>query len=154
MRGVDYKDMTIGLLRMGLCIGFCIFVWKACLPSGSLFSKKCVFAEDVVREYRHVNKANGITEKEAGLIAQYEFVQRDVKNYFLKILNKIKSPDENTWLVTFQSYADGPERGQALDVCVDKQTGEITCWNKRPLIVKQSEAEGFGPIGVRRIEAE
>ena len=115
---------------------------------------QCVFPEDVLREYQYVNKADGVTEKEAGLIAQYEFIQRDVKNYFLKIFNAIKSPDENTWLVTFQSYADGPESGQALDVCVDRRTGEITCWNKRPLIIKKGKIENYGIIATQRIEAE
>ena len=114
----------------------------------------CVFPEDVLREYKNVNKADGVTEKEAGLIAQYEFIQRGVKNYFLKILNKIKSKDKDTWLVTFQSYADGPESGQALDVCVDKRTGEITCWNKRPLIIKKGPIESHGAIVTQRIEAE
>ena len=114
----------------------------------------CVFSEDVLREYKNVNKADGVNEKEAGLIAQYEFIQRGVKNYFLKILNKIKSKDKDTWLVTFQSYADGAESGQALDVCVDKRTGEITCWNKRPLIIKEGKIESYGGIVTQRIEAE
>jgi len=108
----------------------------------------------VLRAYKKVNKANGVSEKEAGLIAQYEFIQRGVKNYFLKILNKIKSRDENTWLVTFQAYADGPESGQALDVCVDKRTGTITCWNKRPLIIKAGKIENYGVIVTQRREAE
>lgn len=120
----------------------------------SCSSSQCIFPEDVLREYKYVNKANGVTEKEAGTIAQYEFIQRGVQNYFLKILNKIKSKDKDTWFVTFQSYADGPESGQALDVCVDKRTGEITCWNKRPLIIKKGPIESHGGIVTRRIEAE
>lgn len=118
------------------------------------YSSQCVFPRDVLRAYKQVNKKNGVSEKEAGLIAQYEFIQRGVKNYFLKILNKIKSKDENTWVVTFQAYADGPERGQALDVCVDKRTGEITCWNKRPLIIKEGKIESYGGIAIRRIGGE
>ena len=120
----------------------------------SCSSSSCVFPEDVFREYKNVNKADGVTEKEAGLIAQYEFIQRDVKNYFLKILNKIKSRDSDTWIVTFQAYADGPESGQALDVCVDKRIGEITCWNKRPLIIKKGKIESHGFIVTQRMEAE
>lgn len=120
----------------------------------SCSNSRCVFPKDVLREYKNVNKTDGVNEKEAGLIAQYEFIKRGVKNYFLKILNKIKSKDKNTWLVTFQSYADGPESGQALDVCVDKRTGEITCWNKRPLIIKEGKIESHGAIVTQRIEAE
>lgn len=121
--------------------------------SFSYFSE-CIYPEDVLREYKNVNKADGVNEKEAYLIAQYEFLQRGVKNYFLKILNKIKLKDQDTWLVTFQAYADGPENGQALDVCVDKRTGEITCWNKRPLIIKEGKIESHGAIVAQRIEAE
>jgi len=120
----------------------------------SCSNSQCVFPEDVLREYKYVNKADGVTEKEAGLIAQYEFIQRGVKNYFLKILNKIKSKDKDTWFVTFQSYADRAESGQALDVCVDKRTGEITCWNKRPLVIKEGKTESGGGIVRRRIIAE
>ncbi len=115
---------------------------------------QCVFPEDVLRKYKNVNKADGVTAKEAGLIAQYEFIKRNVDNYFLKIMNKIKSKDEDTWLVTFQSYADGPESGQALDVGIDKRTGEITSWNKRPLIITKGKIKSFGPIVTQRIEAE
>ncbi|OGX18430.1 MAG: hypothetical protein A3K83_03245 [Omnitrophica WOR_2 bacterium RBG_13_44_8b] len=104
----------------------------------SVFSQ-CIYPEEVLREYPKINRDNNINEKEAGIIAQYEFIQRDVKNYFLKILNEIKSKDKDTWLVTFQAYADGPEKGQALDVCVDKKMGEITCWEKRPLVIKEGK---------------
>jgi hypothetical protein len=114
----------------------------------------CVYPEDVRREYVHVNKADGVNEKEAGLIAQMEFLNKDVDNFFLKLLNKIKVRDDNTWLVTFQAYQDGPESGQALDVCVDKTTGEITCWNKRPLVIKQTPIFQFGSFGMERTEAE
>ncbi|MDD5194848.1 MAG: hypothetical protein PHQ96_04120 [Candidatus Omnitrophica bacterium] len=120
----------------------------------SCSSSQCIFPEDVLREYKYVNKADGVTEKEAALIAQYEFIQRDVKNYFLKILNKIKSKDNDTWLVTFQAYADGAESGQALDVCVNKRTGEITCWNKRPLVVKEGKIENHGLFVTQKVEAE
>ena len=114
----------------------------------------CVYPEDVRRDYVHVNKADGVNEKEAGLIAQMEFLKRDVNNFFLKILNKIKVKDEHTWLVTFQAYHDGPESGQALDVCVDKVTGEITCWHKRPLVIKQGKQIGFGLFSVQETSAE
>lgn len=121
----------------------------------SCSKSQCIFPEDVLREYKYVNKTDGVTEKEAGLIAQHEFIQRGVKNYFLKILNKVKSKDKNTWLVTFQSYGDGQESGQALDVCVDKRTGKITSWNKRPLIIKEGPIESHGGgIVTRRITAE
>ncbi len=122
---------------------------SACSPNS-----QCIFPEDVMREYKYVNKADGVTKNEAGLIAQYEFMRRDVKNYFLKILNEVKSSDKDTWVVTFQSYADGPESGQALDVCVDKRTGEITCWRKRPLIIKEGKVQNFGIFATQRIEAE
>lgn len=137
---------------MNIKQGMIVFFFAVFLTSCS--SKQCVFPEDVLREYKYVNKADGVTKNEAGLIAQYEFIRRDVKNYFLKILNDIKSPDKDTWLVTFQSYADGPESGQALDVCVDKRTGEITCWNKRPLIIKEGKIENYGIIATQRIKAE
>lgn len=132
----------------GIAIVMLTALLSSCCKSG------CVFSEDVLRDYKHVNKADGVTKKEAGLIAQYEFVQRNVNNYFLKILNEIKSRDESTWLVTFQSYADGPESGQALDVCVDKKTGDITCWNKRPLVIKTGKVKNFGIIATQKIEAE
>ena len=129
-------------------------VFVVLLSACSSGDNRCVFPEDVIREYKYVDKADGVTKKEAGLIAQYEFIQRGVKNYFLKILNEIKSSDENTWIVTFQSYGDGPESGQALDVCVDKRTGEITCWRKRPLVMKEGKVQNFGIFATQRIEAE
>lgn len=141
--------------KLAIVTTFSALFLALCLFVSGCSSSQCVFPEDVLREYKNINKVNGVNEKEAGLIAQYEFIQRGVKNYFLKILNKIKSKDENTWLVTFQSYADGPEAGQALDICVDKRTGEITCWNKRPLVIKEGPIESRGGgIVTRRIEAE
>lgn len=137
---------------MNIKQGMIVFFFAVFLAACS--SNQCVFKEDVLREYKYVNKADGVTKNEAGLIAQYEFIRRDVKNYFLKILNDIKSSDKDTWLVTFQSYADGPESSQALDVCIDKRTGEITCWNKRPLIIKEGKIESYGIIATRRIKAE
>jgi hypothetical protein len=115
---------------------------------------RCVFPEDVFREYKNVDKSDGVNEKEAGLVAQYEFIQRGVNNFFLNLFNGVKSKDDTTWLVTFQAYADGPESGQALDVCVDKWSGSITCWNKRPLVIKKGPIENHGGIVTRRIQAE
>ena len=69
-------------------------------------------------------------------------------------VDDMTSDDEDTWIVTFQAYADGSESGQALDVCVDKRTGEITGWNKRPLIIKEGKIESHGLFVTRRIEAE
>ena len=143
-------------LPIAIVITMVFAIWMSFMRSRlpAFSSSRCVFPQDVLREYKHVNKYDGVTEREAGLIAQYEFLQRDVDNFFLKIFNKIKSKDEDTWLVTFQPYADGPESSQALDVCVDKRDGGITCWEKRPLIIKQGKIVGFGPIVTQRIEAE
>ena len=141
-------------IKWTMIVVFCAIFLGSCLFGHNRSSSKCIFPKDVFREYRNVNKADGVNEREAGLIAQYEFIQRDVKNYFLKILNKIKSKDSNTWIVTFQAYADGTESGQALDVCVNKGTGEITCWNKRPLIIKEGKTESHGFFVTQRIEAE
>ena len=140
--------------RIEIVTTFIILSLASYLFISGCSSSKCVFPEDVLREYKNVNKTDGVNEKEAGLIAQYEFIKRDVNNYFLKIMNKIKSKDEDTWIVTFQAYADGSESGQALDVCVDKRTGEITGWNKRPLIIKEGKIESHGLFVTRRIEAE
>jgi hypothetical protein len=122
----------------------------------SCSSTNCVFSEDVIRNYnRYVDKSNGVTEKEAGIIAQYEMVQRgETKSYFLNIFNKIKEKDSYVWLVTFQAFHDGAESGQAIDVCVDKRNGSITCWNKRPLIIKEGKIEHHGPFVTQKIEAE
>ena len=137
-------------------ISFLVLFLLSCLlaPGSSFAGSGCVYPEDVRREYVHVNTADGVNENEAGLIAQMEFLKRDVDNFFLKLLNKIRMKDDNTWLVTFQAYQDGPESGQGIDVCVDKTTGEITCWNKRLLVIKQTPIFQFGSFGMYRTEAE
>jgi len=132
-----------------LVLAFC-FVF----PVSSFAGSGCVYPEDVRREYPRVNKADGINEKEAGLIAQMEFLDRDIDNFFLKLLNKVKMKDDNTWLVTFQAYQDGPESGKGIDVCVDKTTGNITCWKKRPLVIKQTPMFQFGSFAVSSTDAE
>ena len=134
------------------CVAFLVIA--SVLSTPSFAAPGCVFPEDVRREYRRVNKDDGITKKEAGLIAQMEFLNKDVDNFFLKLLNDVKLKDDNTWLVTFQAYHDGPESGKAIDVCVDKLTGEITCWNKRPLVIKQKKLMQFGSFAVHSTSGE
>ena len=130
------------------------FILASVLSAPSFAASGCVYPEDVRREYRRVNKADGITKKEAGLIAQMEFLNKDVDNFFLKLLNDVKLKDDNTWLVTFQAYQDGPESGKAIDACVDKTTGEITCWNKRPLVIKQKKLMQFGSFAIHSTSGE
>ena len=127
MEYLEIKEKIITLLKWAIPIGLLIFIQRSCLSS------RCVYREDVLRDYRNVvNVSNGVSKKEGGIIAQYELVKRGTKYYFLNLFNGVKSEDENNWLVTFQPFADGPEAGNVLDVCVAKRNGEITCWNKRP----------------------
>ncbi len=146
----------IGLLKIGFVIAVLIWYPKSWFPFNKHgFSNGCVFSEDVLRAYRQrVNKTDGVSEEEAGIVAQHEMVRRDVKNFFLNIFNKIKTKDSDTWLVTFQAYHDGPESGQALDVCIDKKSGDITCWEKRPLVIKEGKINNSGLFVTQTIEAE
>ena len=141
------RRLLTGIIISVLFLASCLFVF-GCSPS------RCVFPEDVIRKYQKINIHDGVNEKEAILIAQYEFIKRNIQNYFLEVMNKVKVKDENTWLVTFQSYQDGPESGQALDVGVDKRTGDITYWNKRPLVIKEGKIENHGLFVTQKVGAE
>lgn len=87
-----------------------------------------------MRDYsRIVNVSNGVSSKEAELIAQHELVIRHTQYYFLNIFEKPILNDKGAWEVKFRPYADGPKAGKVLKVCVSKSNGQITCWEEAQL---------------------